>query len=223
MLVFHSNLSEHLTGLQRLLDRVRNFDLTIRPSKTFVATTKVILLVYTIRQGRIMPEPSLLKKIMSIVIPVTKRQVRSLLGLINFYSPFIPNYSEIMFCLTELTTRPQPDPRSNGLTNTTTHYGQYRQHTRSKPFLQLPDLSRDFVLLTDCSSISLSRVLCQESQEYYLCFRFISHKLKAGEARYPVAELEALALCYSVSKLSRYLFGRPFVIASDHKGLSILQ
>lgn len=62
MLVLHSNLSEHLIGVHRLLYRVRHFGLTIQPSKTFVATTEVVFLGYTMRQGTIMPEPSLFKK-----------------------------------------------------------------------------------------------------------------------------------------------------------------
>lgn len=50
-----------------------------------------------------MPEFSLLAKIMSIQVPNTKKQFRSLLGLINLYSPFVPKYAEIVACLTELT------------------------------------------------------------------------------------------------------------------------
>lgn len=49
-----------------------------------------------------MPDPSILGKIMAIKPPTTKKQVRSMLGLIYFYSGFIPNYSDIVACLTEL-------------------------------------------------------------------------------------------------------------------------
>lgn len=66
MLVFQQHLTEDLIRVCRLLDRICNFGLTIRPSKTYVATTEVVFLGYTIRQGRILPEASMLGKIMSI-------------------------------------------------------------------------------------------------------------------------------------------------------------
>lgn len=106
VLVFHQTLSEHLIGVCRLQYSIQPFGLTIRPAKTYVATTEVVLLSYAIRQGKIMSEPLLLSKIMSIQVPKTKRQVRSLLGLINFHSLFIPKYTEIVACLTEFTAGP---------------------------------------------------------------------------------------------------------------------
>lgn len=59
MLIFHKNPEDHLKGVKRLLERLRQFRLTIRPTKTIVTTSEVVFLGYTITQGRIMPEPSL--------------------------------------------------------------------------------------------------------------------------------------------------------------------
>lgn len=58
MLVFHQTLSGYLIGVRRLLDRIRQFGLTIRPTKTYVATIEVIFLGHTIGQSGIMLEPS---------------------------------------------------------------------------------------------------------------------------------------------------------------------
>lgn len=46
---------------------------------------------------------SLLAMIVSIQVLKIKRQVRSLLVLINFYSPFVHKYAEIVAYFTELT------------------------------------------------------------------------------------------------------------------------
>lgn len=45
-----------------------------------------------------MPKASLVGKIMNIQIPKTKKQVQSLLGLINFHSAFVSKYVEIVNC-----------------------------------------------------------------------------------------------------------------------------
>lgn len=63
---------------------------------------EVTFLGYTIKQGKIMPESSLVGKILNIQVPKTRKQVRSLLGLINFYRTFVPRFEEIVVCVTEV-------------------------------------------------------------------------------------------------------------------------
>lgn len=143
---FFVKLSEHLVGVRRLLDRIRQFGLTIRPTKTYVASNEVVFLEYTVRQGRIMPEPSLLKKITLIKVPTTKRQVRSLLSFIHFYSPFIPRYAETVAGLTELMAGPATRTMIKCLLPTR-HNDALLRALGNKPFLQLPNLSREFFFL----------------------------------------------------------------------------
>lgn len=63
-----------------------------------MAVQEVTFLGYTIKQRKIMPKASLVGKIMNIQIPKTKKQVQSLLGLINFHSAFVSKYVEIVNC-----------------------------------------------------------------------------------------------------------------------------
>lgn len=92
-----------------------------------------------------------------------------------------------------------------------------------KPFLQLPDLPRQFPLFTDFSIIGLSGCLCQEFEGHYLRVKFTSRKLTPAETRYAIADLEALAVSVAITKFSWYVLRQPFIIFSDHKGLSVLQ
>lgn len=97
-----------------------------------------------------------------------------------------------------------------------------QQALSNKPFLQLPDLSRDFFVFTDSSSFAIAGCLAQEYQGKYLPVRFAGRKLSDAEKKYAVGDLEALAVVFSVAKFSRYLSGRPFFICTDHRGLSIM-
>lgn len=42
-------------------------------------------------QGTVQPDPQNLQRILDIPMPISKRNVRSLMGLINYYGRFIPN------------------------------------------------------------------------------------------------------------------------------------
>lgn len=52
--------------------------------------------------------------------------------------------------------------------------------------------------------------------------KYVSWKLIAGEKLWAIPELVALAIVWSVQKLSRSLLGKHFFICTDHKGLTVM-
>lgn len=197
--------------------KIRTYD---QNNRTFVATKEVRFLGDMIRQGKIMPEASLIGKIMTIKQPQTKHQVRSL--MVNFYSCFNPKYSEIVSCLTGLTTGKTASSVINWLPQHT-HTLQILQKTvNSRPFLRILDLATDFFLFTDTSKFAVAYCMCKEYDGAYLPTRYISRKLSPIEKNLAIQDQEALAFVWSVTKLFRYLLGRHFLIFTDHCGLTVL-
>lgn len=83
-------------------------------------------------------------KIWSIQVLKTKKQVRSLIGLVNFYSLFVPKYAEIVACLTELTAGQATRGNIRWLPTHDEALVQLQKALICKPFLQILDLSLDF-------------------------------------------------------------------------------
>ena len=101
--------NEHLCELRKLFERVRSAGLTMKPSKCKLGFTSVDYLGHIVGEGEISPNPEKLFNIQQAPIPQTKKQVRSFLGLVGFYSKFIPNYSMVAAPLTDLTKRGCPN------------------------------------------------------------------------------------------------------------------
>ena len=85
----------HLLKLRHVFDRLRLFGLTVKPSKVELGLKEIEFLGHVISQGQLKTDNRIITKIMNLTIPTTKKQVRSLLGLVNYYSKFIPNLAEI--------------------------------------------------------------------------------------------------------------------------------
>jgi len=79
-----------------------------------------------------------------------------------------------------------------------------------------------FSLVTDASGCSLGAVLQVERDGEWAPAAFFSRQTRGPERRYSASELEALAVVESIKHFSPYLYGRSFVVFTDHKPLCSL-
>ena len=214
--------NEHLCELRKLFERVRSAGLTIKPSKCKLGFTSVDYLGHIVGEGEISPNPEKLFNIQQAPIPQTKKQVRSFLGLVGFYSKFIPNYSTVAAPLTDLTKR--------GCLNKIV-WGDAQERSfvilkkvlSSNPVLRLPDLSREFILQTDASEVGLGACLLQDFDGQKFPVAYASKKLTKSELNYSVVEKECFALVWAIRKFHVYLYGKDFILETDHQPLVYLR
>lgn len=90
--------------------------------------------------------------------------------------------------------------------------------------LLLTCLLKQFILLTDASERGIGAVLMQFDDEsgLKLSVENASRKLKGSEFIYSTIEKECLAIVWTVNKFQLYLYGREFLIETDHQSLMYL-
>ena len=91
------------------------------------------------------------------------------------------------------------------------------------PILHLPDLNKQFILRTDASDTGVGAVLLQEHDGEVFPVAFASKKLTKGQRSYSVMERECLAVIWAVQKFEPYLYGREFILETDHQPLRCIQ
>ena len=95
----------HLAVLRDLFTRVKAANLKIKPSKTKFGYPEVEFLGHVVSQGHIKPTEAHVEKILNAPVPKTKKEVRSLLGAVNFIRKFIPNSAGVLKPITDLTSK----------------------------------------------------------------------------------------------------------------------
>lgn len=81
-------------------------------------------------------------------------------------------------------------------------------------------MERQMVVQTDASNRGVGAVLSQigeDGEEHPVIY--ISRKLLPREERYSIVEKECLAVVWAVQSFQIYLYGREFLLQTDHHAL----
>ena len=211
-----------LENLRRIFDKLRSFGLTARPSKVSAGFQTLEFLGHTITVGKMMPEEGKVKKILSIQQPKSKKQVRSVLGLLSYYRRYVPHFAGVTAPLTNLTKGTQG--RQIQWTPECQEALEKVQKTLNTfPVLLLPCLGEDFVLRTDASSQGMGAVLLQQKGELLHPVQYASKKFTETQKKYSTIERECLAVVWGCEKFARFLAGRQFILQTDHRPLTFLR
>ena len=206
---------------KKVLKTLRTSEFTIRTSKTCVECTSIDFLGHIISANHIKPDPAKTEKIRNLKVPSTKKEVRSILGLMNYYRRFVKNFSSLTQTLKELTKKTCPN-KKRCTCECQIGLDKLKEALTSESILHVPDLSKPFVVQSDASNKALGAVLLQEHEgSFLLCF-YASRRLLDREIHYAIIEKETLGIVFALNKFSKYLFMRPFYIRTDHKPLSFL-
>ncbi|GFO17252.1 hypothetical protein PoB_004375700 [Plakobranchus ocellatus] len=108
-LVHARNWSQYPSGLRSLLTALRAHGFTVNPEKLSIGQTRIEFLGHVVTNDSLLPLPSKVRKVLSFATSTTKKQIQSMMGLLNYYRSFIPNFSDITRPLTELVRKNLPD------------------------------------------------------------------------------------------------------------------
>ncbi|KAJ7968029.1 Retrotransposon protein, putative, Ty3-gypsy subclass [Quillaja saponaria] len=213
IVIYSSTLEDHKQHLQLVFNRLRENQLFVKREKCSFAQKRIKFLGHIIEEGRVRMDLDKVKAIQEWKTPTSVTELRSFLGLANYYRRFVEGYSRKAAPLTELLNK-----------GTVWHWGEPCQTAFedmklamiNDPVLVLPDISKPFEVQTDVSDYALGGVLLQENHPV----AYESHKLSQAEMRYTAHEKEMLAVIHCLRVCRHYLLGSKFIVKTDNTGVS---
>ena len=100
-----SSWEEHVNQLDKVLNKLKSAGLKVNVSKSFFGKSELEYLGFIITRKGIKPTPKKVHAITNIAVPKNKKEVRSFIGLINYYRDMWSKRSEIITPLTMLTSK----------------------------------------------------------------------------------------------------------------------
>jgi len=222
-IIFSKTQEDHVKHLELVFKQCKEFNLRLKWKKCkFGDSNAVEYLGHLITPSGLLPLDRNTDKIKNFPTLKNQDDLRSFLGLTNYYHKFIPGYSLIAEPLYKLLKKKEPF-----------HWGEEQEKAfemlkkalTSPPLLSYPKKEFVQVLTTDASYLGISGILSQvnpqdPAQEEVLSYQ--SRALRTSERNYSQVHLEALAVVFFVQKFAHYLSGRKFILRVDNQAISFL-
>ena len=210
ILVTGATEEEHLRNLAQVLQRLESAGMRLKKEKCAFLLPSVAYLGHIISQEGLHTEGTKVRAIADAPEPKNVGELRSFLGMVNYYGKFLPDLATTLSPLYCLLRKSCP----------------WRWRTKQKKaFRQVKDLLRSgrvlthfddrlpLVLACDASPYGLGAVLSHRmpnGEEKPV--GFASRTLTKAETNYSHLDKEGLAIIFGVKKFHQYLYGRRFVI-----------
>uniref|UniRef100_A0A2S2ND60 RNA-directed DNA polymerase n=1 Tax=Schizaphis graminum TaxID=13262 RepID=A0A2S2ND60_SCHGA len=201
-----------------VLGRLQEYRVKINFDKCQFFRSSVIFLGHKIDKHGVHPTDDKMDTILNAPQPKDTSQLKSFLGLINYYRGYIPMSSTILSSLYNLTKKNVKWVWSDECESA------FKKASILKESQLLVTYNPDLPLILTCDSSSygvgavLSHIIDKEEKP----IMFASSTLSAAEKNYSQIDREALAIIFGIKKFHKYLFGRKFILVSDHLPLKSL-
>ncbi|GBG77353.1 hypothetical protein CBR_g23685 [Chara braunii] len=213
-------LEEHQGHLRQVLEKLREANFKINAKKCDWAKTQVLYLGHVLDGGGVKPEDSKIPAITDWLKPRTLTELRSFLGLANYYRKFVRNFSTIAAPLRRLLRKETIWKWDKDCTST---MKKLKQALIEYPVLKVADPSLPFVVTTDASQYGIGAALQQDDGNGYRPVEFMSAKMPSEKVATSTYERELYALRQALDHWKHYLLGRHFKVYSDHETLQWLK
>ena len=218
ILITAENDDKHLLTLEEVLRRLRKHNIKLNSDKCEFMVDQVVYMGHLLDKDGIHPTDEKTRSVMEAPAPKNVSELKSYLGLLNYYGPFLPNLSSVVHPLNKLLRK---DTKWEWSESCEKAFLASKKLLTSNKLLTFYDPKKPLRLACDASSYGLGAVIShimEDGTERPVAYA--SRTLSAAESNYAQVEREALAIVFGVKKFHKYLYGRNFMLLTDHTALT---
>ncbi|KAK7088654.1 hypothetical protein V1264_022553 [Littorina saxatilis] len=216
VIVHGKDEEDHDRNLHHLMDVARKCGLVFNSDKCHIKTSQIKFFGMIYDLEGVHPDPDKCSEIQALPAPKSVTDVQRFLGIVQFMSPFIPKLSDKTAPLRALTKKGVSFEWNSSLQKV---FDDLKASICKDTALSFFDVSKKTTIQVDASKIGVGAALLQDGKP----IAFASKALTDTEQRYANIERELLAVVFGCTRFHTYIYGKHFVVESDHKPLEQVQ
>lgn len=225
ILIYSKTEEEHKEHLGLVLKALREAKLYAKASKCEFGRNQLEFLGHVVSSEGISACPKKIQAIKDWPVPTNITELRSFLGLANFYRRMIDKFSHLAAPLTELLKDSVPRKWGPGVWGDTQQvaFQALKDALTNAPVLSPPDFSKPFLVRTDASDYAIGAVIGQGEGKIEHVVAYESRKMNPAELNYAAHEKELLAVVHALREWRHYLQGQEFTVITDNWAVKHIQ
>ena len=209
--------AEHNDNLSKVLDRLNKAGRKLNAGKCYFKRESVKYLGYRIDAQGLHPLVEKVQALVSAPAPQNVTELKSFLGMVQYYQKFLPNLATTLAPLHRLL---QKGVTWAWMKKADHAFQTVKSHLASCQLLAHYDPNLPVHLACDASPYGVGAVLSHimpDGSEKPIAYA--SRSLATAEKNYSQLYKEALAIIFGIKRFHQYIYGRKFQLVSDHKPL----
>ena len=213
LIVTRGSYEDHLEKVNVVLQRLRETGLKVNAKKSFFAQTSLEYLGYWVTKDGIQPLPKKVAALQNIAAPKNRKELRSFIGMINYYRDVWIRRSDILAPLTALTSK---NVKWRWTEQEQKAFDTIKRVIAHEVAFAFPDFTKPFEIHTDASKTQLGAAISQNGKP----IAFYSRKLNKAQLNYTTTERELLAIVETLREFRNILLGQQIIVYTDHQNLT---
>lgn len=206
---------DHEQNLYELRRRCQERNVRLNNEKEVVKQTEIVFMGHRITQDGVKADDAKVQAIKEMSAPTDVHGVKRWVGMIQYLAKFLPNLSQDIEPIRELTKKDVSFHWSEACEDA---FRKVKDKVSETPVLVYFDPDKELSLQVDSSQSGVGAVLLQEGRP----IEYASRALTDAEQKWAQIEKEALSVLYGLEHFDQYTYGRQVTVQNDHKPLATI-
>jgi cleavage and polyadenylation specificity factor subunit 1 len=222
VVIFGDTFDEFLNNFVTVLHRFKKYGLLLNPEKCHLGYKQIQYVGKIIDENGISMSREKRDVVKEFQKPTTMKDLKSFLGLANYFRDHIRNHSTIVKPLHDLLHDYERTKRLKWTTQSESAFEMIKQKIDECPTLFFMNDTDPVYLLTDASEYGVGAYLFQVIDGVEVPAVFLSKSLSPEQQRWTVPEKEAYAIYWAFTELDYLIRDRHFTLKTDHQNLTYI-
>ena len=217
--VFAQTDEEFVDRLRQIFTRFRKHNMFLKAQKCFFGYSEIDFVGKVLSEKGLKMSQLKIQSVLDFPIPVVSKQLKSFLGIVNYFRDFVRNASTITKPLHGLIADYHKAQKIKWTSEAVTAFNTVKAEISKCTTMHFLNDSDPICLHTDASDYGIGGYLFQIVDGTEHPVAFVSKSLSKTQLRWSVIQKEAYAIFYVILYLQSLLRDRVFILRTDHLNL----
>jgi hypothetical protein len=212
--------------LRDVLERFRKHNILLKPKKCKFEMAMVEYCGKQISEDGLSMSTKKIQKVLNFPKPTTARQMKQLVGLLNYFRDFCQHHSQIMKPLHDMILNYQKKTRDRALIWTEEGliaFDRIIKEIAKNHKMFFPREDCPIFLQTDASDYEIGAYCFQLVDNVEQPVAFVSKSLTATQYKWAIIQKKAYSMFYAFRQLKTILRDRSFTVQTDSRGFRLMR